>query len=81
MTKMNENLDSVAHCKYVQRNYSEDTSRNCKNELQWFTVLCTSICHTGYMQKCRWYNNPLYFKFTVISLHLLQQSNVKNTVE
>ena len=81
MTKMHENLDSVAHCKYVQRNYSEDTSKNCKNELQWFTVLCTSICHTGYMQKCRWYNNPLYFKFTVISLHLEQQLHVENTVE
>ena len=34
------------HCKYVQWNYSEDTCKNCKTELQWFTVACTSICHT-----------------------------------
>ena len=27
------------------------------------------------------YNNPLYFKFTVISLHLEQQLHVENTVE
>ena len=27
------------HCKYVQWNYSEDTCKNCKTELQWFTVV------------------------------------------
>ena len=66
-----------AHCKYVQWNYREDTCKNCKTGLQWFTVPCTSILVHITMQKCRWYNNPLYFKFTVISLHLKQQSSKK----
>lgn len=29
------------------------------------------------MQNRRWYNKPLYFKFTVIPLHLEQPLNVK----
>ena len=32
------------YCKFVQWNYSEDTCKNCKTELQWFTVPCASIC-------------------------------------
>ena len=85
---MHENLGSVkktvfwAYFKYVQWNYSEDRCKNCKTELQWFTVPCTSICHTEYnAEDGRWYNNQLYFKFIVISLHLEQQSNGKNTME
>ena len=39
-----------------------------------FAIHCT-------VQECRWHNKLLYFKFTVIPLHLEQQLNVKNTVE
>ena len=63
------------HCKYVQWNYSEDTTKNCKTELQFFYCnMDKYFAIHSTMQKCR-------FKFTVITLHLEQQSNVKNTVK
>ena len=63
------------HCKYKQWNYSEDTSKNCKTELQYFYCnMDNYFAIYSTMQKCR-------FKFTVIKLHLEQQSNVKNTVK
>ena len=63
------------HCKYMQWNYSEDTSKNCKTELQFFYCnMDKYFAIHSTMQKCR-------FKFTVITLHLEQQSNVKNTVK
>jgi hypothetical protein len=63
------------HCKYMQWNYSEDTSKNCKTELQFFYCnMDKYFAIHNTMQKCR-------FKFTVITLHLEQQSNVKNTVK
>ena len=33
-------------------NYGEDPCKNCKSEIQWFTVPCTNIYHTKYIQ-CR----------------------------
>ena len=87
MTKMHENSKSVeklyfgntanmcsgitviTHEKTVKLNYS-----GLLYHVQVFAIQSTT-------QKCRWYNNPLYFKFTVISLHLEQQLNVKNTME
>ena len=63
------------HCKYVQGNYSEDTTKKCKTELQFF--YCNMDKYFGIhstMQKCK-------FKFTVITMHLEQKSNVKNTVK
>ena len=37
--------------KYVQWNYSEDTTKNCKTELHFFTVIWTSIL--PYIVQCR----------------------------
>ena len=63
------------HCKYVQWNYSEDTTKNCKTELQFFYCnMDKYFAIHSTMQKC-------IFKFTVITLHLEQQSNVKNKVK
>ena len=57
------------HVKTVKLNYS-----GLLYHIQVFAIQST-------MQKCRWYNNPLYFKFAVLSLHLEQQPNVKSTME
>jgi hypothetical protein len=66
---------SYLHWKYMQWNYSEDTSKNCKTELQFFYCnMDKYFAIHSTMKKCR-------FKFTVITLHLEQQSNVENTVK
>ena len=59
----------------MQWNYSEDTSKNCKTELQFFYCnMDKYFAIHSTMQKCR-------FKFTGITLHLEQQANVKTTVK
>jgi hypothetical protein len=51
------------------------TLKNCKTELQFFYCNMNKyFAINSTMQKC-------IFKFTVITLHLEQQSNVKNTVK
>ena len=65
----------VMHCKYVQWNYSVDTTKKCKTDLQFFYCnMDKYFAVHNTVQKCK-------FKFTVIMLHLEQQSNVKNTVK
>ena len=59
------------HCRYIQWNYSEDISRNCKTKLQFFTVTWTSIL--PYIVQCRSVDSSLQLKtvnlITVIPLN------------
>ena len=57
------------HVKTVKLNYS-----GLLYHVQVFSIHST-------IQKCRWYNNPLYFKFTVSYFTATWSSNVKNTMK